>query len=322
MDDFRERLVPGADLRGTTFPACGDLNEIDLHGADLSGADLSEVDSWGDGGGAGFSRADLSGADLRGAELGCPDFSGANLRGANLSGLDLGRRGQFAVTDFDRADLTGADLSGINVNGGSLDRTVLDAADLTGAVLTSCSLRDASLVGASLVRADLRKTTLKSADLRGADLTAALLPDLAAFAGARFDASTRWPGSMRAHVVAGSVAAPDGTCAINGPTPPPVRQPRRAGKVVGRVAAFLLGAGMTVMAALTVTGDFVWANGAGEPITNVFLRLLTGLLYGFWGLAMVGAGILGFPEESYSGSGSSSGGGGGFEVDGCGIDVD
>ncbi|MFC3897779.1 pentapeptide repeat-containing protein [Lentzea rhizosphaerae] len=324
-DDFRGRLVPGADLRGVTFPPGCEQPEIDLHGADLRGADVSNV-SWWD-----VGSINLSGADFRGATLGAPELDGANLRGADLSGHVLGRT-QFQATSFAGADLTGADLSGVEIDGGDFDRAVLDGARLDGAVILSCTMRHASLVGASLVRANLRKAVLTSADLRGADLTDALLPlpggriDLATFGGVRFDSSTRWPESVHAQAVANSVAGPDGTHVINtppAPPPPPVQKPRRVQKAAGRVVAFLLGAGVTVMAALTVTGDVVWSNGAGDPITNIFFRVLTGLLYGAVGLSMLGAGILGFPEGSHSRTRRRSGGGGfDGDVDGCGIDAD
>jgi uncharacterized protein YjbI with pentapeptide repeats len=325
-DDFRGRLVPGADLRGVTFPSGCEQPEIDLHGADLRGADLSNV-SWWD-----VGSINLVGTDFRGATLGAPELDGANLRGADLSGHVLVRT-QFQATSFAGADLTGADLSGVKIDGGDFDRAVLDGARLDGAVIPSCTMRNASLVGASLVGADLRNATLTSADLRGADLTDALLPlpggriDLAAVGGVRFDASTRWPESVRAEALANSVAGSDGTHVINAPPAPPappVQKPRRIQKVASRAVAFLLGAGVTAMAALTVTGDVVWSNGAGEPITDIFFRLLTGLLYGAAGLVMLGAGILGFPEEAHSRTRRRSGGGGGFDgdVDGCGIDTD
>ncbi|WP_143138910.1 hypothetical protein [Lentzea waywayandensis] len=66
---------------------------------------------------------------------------------------------------------------------------------------------------------------------------------------------------------------------------------------------------------LTVTGDLVAVNGAGEPLTNIFVRLLIGLIYGFAGLTAVGGAIFGFPESPHSG-GSSAGGDSGFDGDG------
>lgn len=74
-------------------------------------------------------------------------------------------------------------------------------------------------------------------------------------------------------------------------------------RLVGRVAGFLLGAGLTVLAFLTLTGEITVKNGAGEPVTNIFARILVGLLYGALGLTTVGAAITGFPETPHSGSG-------------------
>lgn len=321
-DDFRGRLVPGADLRGVTFPAHCEQPEIDLHGADLRGADLSNV-SWWD-----VGSINLAGADFRGATLGAPELDGANLRGADLSGHALGRT-QFQATSFAGADLTGADLSGVKIDGGDFDRAVLDGARLDGAVIPSCTMRNASLVGASLVRANLWKAVLTSADLRGADLTDALLPlpggqiDLAVFGGVRFDSSTRWSESLRAQAVANSVAGPDGTHVINTPPAPPAQQPQGVWRRVSRVAASLLGGGMMVMAVVYVRGGFVEVIDEGKPIINFFLYELTALLSGFCGLGAVGVAMFDLAEGTHSsGTSSSSGGGGGFDLDGCGIDVD
>ena len=320
-DDFRRRLVPGADLRGVTFPAFDDLDGVDLHGADLRNVDLRAMGQADEG--PDLANTNLSGADLRGAQLGTPSFDGADLSGATLAGLDLGGV-QFGATSFIGADLTGADLSRLNVNGALFTKAVLDGANLIGADLTSCWLVGASMVGARLNGADLRRANLRSADLRGADLTGAVLPDkLSAFDGARFDSSTRWDETMRTQAEANSVAEPDGTRVITLPQPP-AEQPRRIWPLVGRYAVVLpIGAGITTMAVLTVTGDFVWVDGAGEPTTNIVVRLLLGLVYGVWGLTMMASGIFGFPEGSHSSgtSGSSSSGGG---VEGCfaGADVD
>jgi uncharacterized protein YjbI with pentapeptide repeats len=290
-DEVLRRLVSGADLHRTAFPP------YDEYGMDVRGADLREL----------RSRV--------------PSPERINLRGADLSGLDLRRR------YLGGADFTGADLSSVNVDHGSFDGAVLDGADLDGAVLTFCTLRDASLVGASLVRADLREATLTSADLRGANLTDALLPgdsrspyrplgdpdvrseriDISVFGGARFDSSTQWSENVRAQAVANSVAGPDGTHVINSPptpapptpappTPPPARRPRRIWSLLGRVIMFLFGAALTVGAVLTVTGDFLWEDSAGEPTTNIFVRILLGLVYGVWGLGLMGKAIWEFDE--------------------------
>lgn len=303
-DDFRSRLVPGADLRGVTFPPLRDLKGTDLHGADLRGADLRAVNWWGEGE-VELSNVNLSGADLRGAQLGAPTFDGADLRGANLSGLDL-RRGQFAVTSFEGADLTEADLSGVNVTGASFDGAVLDGADLVGAVLTSCTFRNASL--------------------RGTNLTRTVLPgDIFAFGGARFDSSTQWSEARRAKAVANSVAGPDGIHVINSPAPPtpPAQLPgRRIGTVVGRVAALLFGTGLTVFAVLYGFGhvDLLGSLIGRDPSTSG--RVLGGLLMSLSGLTLVGGGILGFPETSPSRGRRSRGGGVDDDSCGCGIDAD
>jgi uncharacterized protein YjbI with pentapeptide repeats len=325
-DDFRRRLVPGADLRGVTFPSFDNLDGVDLHGADLRGADLREVNWWGE---VELSNTNFSGADLRGAKLGAPIFDGANLSGANLSGLDL-KRDQFAATSFAGADLTRAVLSHVNVNGGSFDGAVLDGANLNGAVLTSCTLRNASLVGTSLIGANLQRAILTAADLRGANLTSAALPsDLSAFAGARFDASTQWREEMRAKAEADSVAGPDGTHVINSPPPPtpaptapPAQQPARIRKVVGRVAAVLFGAGLTIYAVLYLTGQVGTLGGVLQDKNDVLDNALVGMMFTV-GAASLLVGIFGLPEDSPS-RGRRSRGGGGFDNDscGCGIDAD
>lgn len=302
-DDFRSRLVPGADLRGITFPPFDDLDGTDLHGADLRGADLRQVSRWCEGD-VQLSNTNLSGADLRGAQLGAPIFDGANLRGANLSGLDL-RRGQFAATSFERADLTEADLSGVNVGGGSFDGAVLDGANLAGAVLTSCTFRGASLCGTNLTRT-------------------ALPIDLSAFGGARFDSSTQWAEHRRAETVANSVAGPDGIHVINSPAPatPPAQQPGRNGTVVGRVAAFLFGVGFIGYAVLLATGHVGFVGSVIGRGTDVSERVVGGLLMCILGLTLVAGGVLGFPENSPSRRRRSRGGGVDADSCGCGIDAD
>ena len=69
---------------------------------------------------------------------------------------------------------------------------------------------------------------------------------------------------------------------------------------VGRVAAFLFGTGMTVFAVLTVAGVVVWNDSSGEPIHNIFVRIVLGLIYGVWGLATISGAIFGFTEVSPS----------------------
>ena len=303
-DDFRSLLVPGADLRGITFPRLDNLDGADLRGADLRGADLRNISWWG----GELSKLNLSGADLRGAEIGAPDFDGANLRGTNLSGLEL-RRGQFDVASFEGADLTEADLSGTHVEDGSFDGAVLDGADLSGAVLRSCTFRNASL--------------------RGTNLTRAVLPNnISAFGGARFDSSTQWSEHWRAQAVANSVAGPDGIHVFNSPAPPapptpPAQQPARNGTAAGRVAALLFGAGFIVYAVLLATGNVGFVGSLIGRGTDVTERVVGGLAMCFWGVVLVSGGLFGFPEDS-PGRGRCSRGGGGAEADscGCGIDAD
>lgn len=303
-DDFRRRLVPGADLRGITFPAFDNLDGTDLHGADLRSADLRKVSWWCDGS-VELSNVNLSGADLRGAWLGAPIFDRANLRGANLSGLDL-RRGQFAVTSFEGADLTEADLSGVTVDG-SFAGAVLDGANLAGAVLTSSTFRDASLLGTNL--------------------TTAVLPGISAFGGARFDSSTQWSEYWRAVAVANSVAGPDGIHVINSPVPaapqtPPAQQPRRIGTVVGRVAPVLFGAGFIVYAVLLATGHVGFVGSLIGRGTDASERVVGVLAMSLLGLTLVAGGVFGFPESSPSRGRRSRGGGVDADSCGCGIDAD
>ena len=82
----------------------------------------------------------------------------------------------------------------------------------------------------------------------------------------------------------------------------------------GRGAAFLFGAGMTVLAVLTATGEIAVMNDAGEPTTEI-TRILVGLVYIILGLTTLGAAIAGFPEGSHSGSGHTERDSG-FEDDG------
>ncbi|WP_181774167.1 hypothetical protein [Amycolatopsis pittospori] len=89
--------------------------------------------------------------------------------------------------------------------------------------------------------------------------------------------------------------------------------------LVGRVAAFLFGAGMTVLALLTATGEIAVMNGSGEPTTDV-TRILVGLVHIVLGLTTMGAAIAGFPEGSHGGSGPTERESG-FEDDGD-IDID
>jgi uncharacterized protein YjbI with pentapeptide repeats len=172
-EDFRARLVPGADLRGLVFPAGHGLSGVDLQGADLRGADLSCASWWQDG--ADFGNANLSGADLRLTKLGVATFNHANLSGANLARIWLGGAPEVGWPDFIAANLTGANLSDTNLPARFTD-AILDGADLTGAQLSHVDLTNASLVGADLTRADLSYATLTNADLCDASLIDARIP--------------------------------------------------------------------------------------------------------------------------------------------------
>ncbi|MBB5858286.1 hypothetical protein ACFQ05_21950 [Amycolatopsis umgeniensis] len=72
--------------------------------------------------------------------------------------------------------------------------------------------------------------------------------------------------------------------------------------LVGLVAGFLFGVGVTVFAVLIVTGEITFMNSAGEPTTDI-TRILLGLLFGALGLTMAGAAIAGFPQGPHSSSG-------------------
>lgn len=74
-------------------------------------------------------------------------------------------------------------------------------------------------------------------------------------------------------------------------------------RLMGRAAGFLFGAGLTVLALLAVTGNITIVNGAGEPITNIFIHILFGLIYAALGLTTIGAAITGLPEAPQSNSG-------------------
>ncbi|RSN52582.1 hypothetical protein DMH01_41130 [Amycolatopsis sp. WAC 04182] len=91
-------------------------------------------------------------------------------------------------------------------------------------------------------------------------------------------------------------------------------------RLMGRVAGFLLGAGVTVLAVLAITGDLTVTNGAGEPTADI-TRILVGLLYCAIGLTTMGAAIAGFPEGPHSSSDRTDRESG-FDGDGGDIDVD
>lgn len=88
------------------------------------------------------------------------------------------------------------------------------------------------------------------------------------------------------------------------------------GEILGRVAAFLAGTAITGLAVLTVAGVVVWSDGAGEPVHNIGIRILLGVIYGFWGLMTVGAAFFGFPDVAPNRRPRTRrGGGGGIDFD-------
>lgn len=223
------------------------LIEAKLGEADLQGADLGEAD---------LSRADLARADLRRASLAGANLRGANLRGADLRGADLegavlaetalqgskydgdtrwpngfaaknsgalGPGAQLGGVDLQGADLRGASLTDANLQGGDLRRANLAEGRMRGANLNGATLR-----GASLRKADLRDTDLRGADLREADLRGVNL------AGARHDATTKWPEGFRPPADAPpervAEAAPPAAAPAEAPTaePPAVEPPAAA----------------------------------------------------------------------------------------------
>ncbi len=166
----------------------GREEELDnVRGADLEGRNLRYAAAYGAFCvNAYFKDADLRGTDLRSADLRQADLRGADLRGANLRSTTL------VDTDFRDADLRGANLKETDFRKAKLDRAKLQGAnlaraDLTGADLTEANLRDVDLTDAKLT----------DAVLAGADLTGAigLKPDQ--LAGARLDATTRVPQTLR-----------------------------------------------------------------------------------------------------------------------------
>lgn len=147
--------------------------------------------------------ARLPGADLHDRHLEYARFSGADLDGANLEGACLVatrpdrsrmRQARLAHARLDYADLAEADLSDADLRHTLMRRTGLCHADLRSADFGDCWMDE---------------TDLRGADLRGADLSGALVlrpnprdgstlvrdPGLPGvkLAGARYDASTRWP---------------------------------------------------------------------------------------------------------------------------------
>ena len=112
------------------------------------------------------------------------NLSEANLASANFTDAQLRDALLVSATAVD-ARFTSAILWGANLSG----------SDLTGANLAHANLKNATLANAVLVDATLAGSELKDADFRGAhllgsDLSNAVNGNLAAFAGAYFDAET------------------------------------------------------------------------------------------------------------------------------------
>jgi Pentapeptide repeats (8 copies) len=100
-------------------------------------------------------------------------------RGASLAGANL------LLAPLMKADLEGADLRGASLIKARCDDTDLRNADL----------RNADLRIARLVRTDLRGADLRGADLRSSTMGIKRWPQ-PLLAGARYDASTRWPAGF------------------------------------------------------------------------------------------------------------------------------
>lgn len=97
------------------------------------------------------------------------------------------------------ADLAAADLRSTNLQGMKLNHARLERADFRDSWLGLADLSGADLRAAVLRGAVLNETLFRRADLRGADLRGAKIEDetRTSFAGARFDAATRWPAGFR-----------------------------------------------------------------------------------------------------------------------------
>ncbi|MEQ2008088.1 MAG: pentapeptide repeat-containing protein [Limisphaerales bacterium] len=187
-------------------------------GKDFSGKDLQNRD---------LRREDLLGANLAGANLTAADMTDAVMKKANLKEANLSR------ARMGGADLTGADLREANfelagIQGANLSQANLEGLDLKGLSLQNCNLRGANLRGASGFR-DLTRADFRDADLRGTYLLGAVdyNGSSAKFAGAKYDARTRWPKGFD---VEGSGAklvesAADPVKAVKDPTPTPAAKP-------------------------------------------------------------------------------------------------
>jgi len=92
---------------------------------------------------------------------------------------------------------------------------------------------------------------------------------------------------------------------------------------VGRGAAVLFGAGLTIYAVLYLTGQVGTLGGVLQDKDDVLDNALVTMMFTVGAVSLLG-GIFGLPEESRSRSRRRSRGGYGFDNDscGCGIDAD
>jgi len=153
-------------------------------GKDFSGKDLQNRD---------LRREDLLGANLAGANLTAADLTDALMKKANLKDANLSRA-RMGGADLTGADLRQANLELAGIQGANLSQANLEGLDLKGLSLQGCVLRGANLRGVSGFR-DLTRADFRDADLRGAYLLGAVdyNGSSAKFAGAKYDARTRWP---------------------------------------------------------------------------------------------------------------------------------
>jgi len=132
------------------------------------------------------------GADLRGMRLAGASLAHAELHSANLTDVDL-RGADLSYARLDRAELRDAHLFGA-----TLQRSQLAGADLRGAILSGARLPNAYLIHARLEGADFR--SYFGPDRYGdivnfvpAEPGEDGAKDAAAFSGATYDATTKWP---------------------------------------------------------------------------------------------------------------------------------
>lgn len=153
-------------------------------GRDLSGKDFQNRD---------LRREDLLGANLAGANLTAADLTDAVMKKANLRDANLSRA-RMGGADLTGADLRQANLELAGIQGANLSQANLEGLDLKGLSLQGCVLRGANLRGVTGIR-DFTRADFRDADLRGAYLLGAVdyNGNSAKFAGAKYDARTRWP---------------------------------------------------------------------------------------------------------------------------------